>query len=91
MTTPPIRCAGCRRLFSPRRSDTTYCSVRCRVAAWRRRHDAAPVQPDDDLPVSTAVVTDADELPAGWRRMGGYIVPPRAECFTVAIFPDRDA
>jgi len=89
MTATPIRCAGCQRLFQPKRSDAFTCSVRCRVAEWRRRHDAPPVEPDQ--PVSAAVDTEPDELPPGWRRMGGYILPPRDPRFTITIYPDRDA
>jgi hypothetical protein len=86
VTTPTIRCAWCQRLFQPKRSDALTCSVRCRVAAWRRRHDTAPVQPDP--PVSAAVNTEPVELPAGWRRMGGYLVPPPDPRFTITIYPD---
>ena len=34
-------CACCRRDFSPRRSDTRFCSAACKQAAYRLRLEAA--------------------------------------------------
>jgi hypothetical protein len=86
-TATPIRCAGCQRLFQPKRSDALTCSVRCRVAAWRRRHDTrVPVQPDQ--PVSAAVATEPEDLD-GWRRVpGGYVIPPADPRLTVFVEQD---
>lgn len=87
--TTPIRCAGCQRCFEPRRSDALTCSVRCRVAAWRRRHDAT-------VSVSAAVDTSAvREAPSheeldGWRRVpGGYVIPPADPRNTYFVDPDE--
>jgi hypothetical protein len=33
-----LRCGRCGGLFTPTRSDARYCSLRCRVAAHRARH-----------------------------------------------------
>lgn len=81
-----IRCAGCQRPFTPSRSDALTCSVRCRVAVWRRRHDTPPVRPDP--PVSTIVDTEPEDLD-GWRRVpGGYVIPPPDSRNTIFIDPD---
>jgi hypothetical protein len=88
-----IRCAGCQRPFTPSRSDALTCSVRCRVAAWRRRHDTtAPVQPDQPvasvLPIGSNLATEPEDLD-GWRRVpGGYVVPPRTSRNTFFVDPD---
>ncbi len=65
---------------------------RCHRAFSAKRSDARFCSHRCQRRVDPAVAEPvADELPAGWRRMGGYIVPPRDECFTFTIFPDRDA
>lgn len=86
----PIRCAGCGRVFQPRRSDALTCSVRCRVAAWRRsrRDVAASVQPDKPpaaIPIGVGPRDEPEDL-HGWRRIpGGYVVPPANPRFTVNV------
>lgn len=35
---PPIECPSCRKMFTPNRTTTRYCSPRCRQAAHRSRH-----------------------------------------------------
>lgn len=74
-----LACERCHRSFTAKRSDARFCSHRCQ----RRRGPAAVETHRPDV--------EPDELPAGWRRMGGLIVPPRDDCFTFTIFPDRDA
>jgi hypothetical protein len=94
VATVPICCAGCRRLFQPKRSDALTCSVRCRVAAWRRarRDAAASVQPDApptaEVPRGRGITGDPDEL-GGWRRVpGGRVIPPAESRNTFFVDPD---
>jgi hypothetical protein len=37
---PDAICRGCGKPFSPRRTDTLYCSVPCRARAYRRQRAA---------------------------------------------------
>jgi hypothetical protein len=34
-----MRCAHCRRDFTPKRTTGEYCSTRCRCAAWKAKRD----------------------------------------------------
>lgn len=79
----PLRCAVCSRTFTSRRSDATFCSVRCRVASWRRsqRDSTAPAKsdapPTAETPRTRGITADTDELEDGWRRVpGGRVIPP---------------
>jgi len=89
MTTAPIRCAGCQRLFEPKRSDALTCSVRCRVSVWRRRHDTTvSVSTAVDTPPAREAPPSREELD-GWRRVpGGYVIPPADPRNTLFIDPD---
>jgi hypothetical protein len=63
--------AGCGRAFTATRSDALYCSRRC-------RRDKSPVTlaaPPVDTEEPPEVVEEEDDL-NGWRRVGGYLVPP---------------
>jgi hypothetical protein len=69
--------AGCGRAFTATRSDARFCSRRC-------RRDKTPPTPLAEA-VAPAVST-AEEVPAaaeddlgGWRRVGGFLVPPYDE------------
>ena len=87
-----IRCAGCQRPFTPSRSDALTCSVRCRVAVWRRSRDSTAPAKSDAPPTEhrhANGVTSPEDL-HGWRRIGGYLIPPPDECYTITILPDRD-
>lgn len=85
---PLHRCAGCRRVFQPSRSDALTCSVRCRVRVWRRsrRADAAaPVQPD-----APRTPRGEPEDLHGWRRLpGGFYAPPADPRSTISIDPNE--
>jgi predicted nucleic acid-binding Zn ribbon protein len=35
-----MHCAFCDREFTPKRATGTYCSTKCRCAAWKARRDA---------------------------------------------------
>jgi hypothetical protein len=61
---------GCGRTFTATRRDARYCSRSCRR---RRATPPFPVAPAPGV-VDAAALAD-DEL-NGWRRMGGYLVPP---------------
>jgi hypothetical protein len=66
---------GCGRLFTARRSDGRFCSRSCRRAK-------SPPAPLVEV-VEPVAISAAEEVPAateedlhGWRRVGGYLVPP---------------
>jgi len=77
--------AGCGRAFTATRSDARFCSRAC-------RRDKTPatapfrIRAERPAPAVEAVATTLDsEEPAevveeedlhGWRRVGGYLVPP---------------
>jgi hypothetical protein len=67
---------GCGRSFTARRRDAGFCSRSCRRAKSR---PAPPVEVvEAALPAAeepTEVEEDEDDL-QGWRRVGGYLVPP---------------
>jgi hypothetical protein len=61
---------ACGRIFTATRSDARFCSRSCR----RRKSPAAPR-------VEAAPILAQDDNLHGWRRVGGYLIPPRSECF----------
>ena len=63
--------AGCGRPFTSTRSDAMYCSRRCR----RDKLPATLAAPPVDTEEPPEVVEEEDAL-QGWRRVGGYLVPP---------------
>jgi hypothetical protein len=56
---------GCGARFTAVRSDAKFCSRSC-----RRRQD-----PPSPSPAEAETAAPADDL-NGWRRVGGYLVPP---------------
>jgi hypothetical protein len=66
--------AECGRKFIARRSDARFCSRSCR----RAKSPPAPLveAAEPAVPVAEeAPAADEDDL-GGWRRVGGYLVPP---------------
>jgi hypothetical protein len=68
-------CRHCGRTFATKRSDAIGCSRSCRrhlaKAAQAPTQAAAVVSPMDDIPPPVE-----DEELNGWRRIGGFLVPP---------------
>ena len=60
--------AGCGRAFTATRSDAQYCSRRCR----RDKSPATLAAPPVEEAPAAVVGDDLD----GWRRVGGYLIPP---------------
>ncbi len=64
MLTHELTCQrhGCGRRFTARRSDAKFCSRSCRRRGMTSPDEAPAVAEEEDL--------------HGWRRVGGYLVPP---------------
>lgn len=78
--------AGCGRPFTSTRSDAQYCSRRC------RRDKLPPVPATVEAVESGASdrgrLLAEDDLDAGWRQMGGFLVPPRDPRLCTTVYPE---
>jgi hypothetical protein len=77
--------AGCGKPFSSTRSDALFCSRRCR----RDKLPASLVTPPvaAPAPVGSSVLSE-DDVDAGWRQMGPYLVPPRDPRWCTTVYPE---
>jgi hypothetical protein len=65
---------GCGRSFTARRSDARFCSRSCRRAKLPPPTPVEAVTTVDTREEPPEVVEEEDLH--GWRRVGGYLVPP---------------
>jgi hypothetical protein len=90
-----LTCRRCGGPFSAVRIDAAFCSRRCRrststpVPAAVEAVTAAVVTGEEaaPAPVGSAVLTE-DDIDAGWRQMGGFLVPPRDPRLCATVYPE---
>jgi hypothetical protein len=82
-----VACARCGQRFLSMRRTARFCGQRCRQAANEDRHLAAAASAAPPVEEAPAPLLTTDDLEAGWRQVGPYLVPPRDPRFCVTIFP----
>jgi hypothetical protein len=90
-----LTCRRCGGSFSAVRIDAGFCSRRCRrstsapVAALPTGNGDSPAITSEEAPAPVGRgVLSQDDLDAGWRVVGGYIVPPRDPALTFRVDDD---
>jgi hypothetical protein len=80
-----LTCQRCARKFNASRSDALFCSRSCR----RAKSPPAPlievVEPDVSAAEEPPATVEEEDL-GGWRRIGGFLVPPPDPSNTFTIW-----
>jgi hypothetical protein len=74
LTRREISCARCGQRFLSMRRTARFCGQRCRQAANEARHRLTST-PAPAVEEAAATAVDDPDLD-GWRRVGGFLIPP---------------